>query len=72
MIDMQRVLGEPDSPWAAPRFAQIVDSVTRLVDALSPSAQQGLREPVGAEVVAPAPLIEVVELREIALTAVRR
>ena len=36
VIDMQRVFGEPDSPWLAPRFAEIVDPVLRLAEALAP------------------------------------
>jgi nicotinamidase-related amidase len=32
-IDMQRVFAEPDSPWAAPRFAETVEPVTRLAAA---------------------------------------
>lgn len=36
VIDMQRVFGEPDSPWAAPRFAEIVPTVGALVAALAP------------------------------------
>ena len=31
VIDMQRVFGEPGSPWLAPRFAEIVEPVRRLV-----------------------------------------
>lgn len=33
VIDMQRVFGEPESPWLAPRFAEVVDPVRRLVAA---------------------------------------
>jgi nicotinamidase-related amidase len=36
VIDMQRVFGEPGSPWLAPRFAEIVDPVRRLVEAFGP------------------------------------
>ena len=36
VIDMQRVFGEPGSPWLAPRFAEIVEPVRRLVEALAP------------------------------------
>ncbi|HVH24135.1 MAG TPA: cysteine hydrolase [Pseudonocardia sp.] len=36
VIDMQRVFAEPDSPWAAPRFAEIVPTVGALVEALAP------------------------------------
>jgi nicotinamidase-related amidase len=36
VIDMQRVFGEPGSPWLAPRFAEIVDPVRRLADAFGP------------------------------------
>jgi nicotinamidase-related amidase len=33
VIDMQRVFAEPDSPWLAPRFAEIVGPVKQLVEA---------------------------------------
>jgi nicotinamidase-related amidase len=36
VIDMQRVFGEPDSAWFAPRFAEIVGNVADLVTALRP------------------------------------
>lgn len=36
VIDMQRVFGEPGSPWLAPRFAEIVAPVQRLVAACRP------------------------------------
>lgn len=36
VIDMQRVFAEPASPWATPRFAEIVERVSALVAALSP------------------------------------
>ncbi len=36
VIDMQRVFGEPGSPWLAPRFAEIVEPVRRLAEAFSP------------------------------------
>jgi nicotinamidase-related amidase len=36
VIDMQRVFGEPGSPWLAPRFAEIVEPVRRLAVALAP------------------------------------
>jgi len=36
VIDMQRVFGEPGSPWLAPRFAEIVAPVQRLVAAYRP------------------------------------
>ena len=36
VIDMQRVFAEPDSPWLAPRFAEIVNPVQRLVAAFRP------------------------------------
>jgi nicotinamidase-related amidase len=36
VIDMQRVFGEPGSPWLAPRFAEIVEPVRRLAEALAP------------------------------------
>jgi nicotinamidase-related amidase len=38
VIDMQRVFGEPGSPWLAPRFAEIVDPVRRLAEAFGPRA----------------------------------
>jgi nicotinamidase-related amidase len=37
VIDMQRVFAEPDSPWLAPRFAEIVGPVKSLVEAFRPS-----------------------------------
>ena len=36
VIDMQRVFGEPGSPWLASRFAEIVEPVRRLVEAFGP------------------------------------
>jgi nicotinamidase-related amidase len=36
VIDMQRVFAEPDSPWLAPRFAEIVRPVQRLAQAFRP------------------------------------
>jgi len=33
VIDMQRVFGEPDSPWAAPRYAQAAAGVLRILPA---------------------------------------
>jgi nicotinamidase-related amidase len=36
VIDMQRVFGEPDSPWLAPRFAETIGPIKRLVDAFGP------------------------------------
>jgi nicotinamidase-related amidase len=36
VIDMQRVFGEPGSPWLAPRFGEIVAPVQRLVAAFRP------------------------------------
>ena len=36
VIDMQRVFAEPDSPWLAPRFAEIVGPVKNLVEAFRP------------------------------------
>jgi nicotinamidase-related amidase len=36
VIDMQRVFGDPGSPWLAPRFAEIVDPVRRLAGAFRP------------------------------------
>lgn len=36
VIDMQRVFGEADSAWFAPRFAEIVGNVAELVDAFRP------------------------------------
>jgi nicotinamidase-related amidase len=36
VIDMQRVFAEPDSPWLAPRFAEIVGPVKSLVEAFRP------------------------------------
>jgi nicotinamidase-related amidase len=36
VIDMQRVFGEPGSPWLAPRFGEIVKPVRDLVTAFRP------------------------------------
>jgi nicotinamidase-related amidase len=36
VLDMQRVFGEPGSPWLAPRFAEIVEPVRRLAEAFRP------------------------------------
>jgi nicotinamidase-related amidase len=36
VIDMQRVFGDPGSPWLAPRFAEVVEPVRRLAGALAP------------------------------------
>ena len=36
VIDMQRVFGEPGSPWLAPRFGEIVKPVRDLVAAFGP------------------------------------
>src|SRR5450755_3433954 len=36
VIDMQRVFGEPGSAWLAPRFAELIGPVRRLVDAFQP------------------------------------
>jgi nicotinamidase-related amidase len=36
VIDMQRVFAEPDSPWLAPRFAEITGPVRRLAEAFRP------------------------------------
>jgi nicotinamidase-related amidase len=36
VIDMQRVFGEPGSPWLTPRFAEIVDPIRRLARAFRP------------------------------------
>jgi nicotinamidase-related amidase len=33
VIDMQRVFGEPDSPWLAPRFAETVGPIKQLAGA---------------------------------------
>ena len=38
VIDMQRVFGEPGSPWLASRFAEIVEPVRRLAEAFGPNA----------------------------------
>jgi nicotinamidase-related amidase len=36
VIDMQRVFGEPASPWFTPRFAEITGAIGQLADALAP------------------------------------
>jgi nicotinamidase-related amidase len=33
VVDMQRVFGDPDSPWTAPRFEEVRPRVRRLVEA---------------------------------------
>ena len=33
VVDLQRVFGDPDSPWATPRFAEVRPRVRALVDA---------------------------------------
>ncbi|MFF7560269.1 cysteine hydrolase family protein [Streptomyces pseudovenezuelae] len=35
VIDMQRVFAEPDSPWAAPRYAEAAAAVRRLLPAFA-------------------------------------
>jgi nicotinamidase-related amidase len=37
VIDMQRVFAEPDSAWLAPRFAEIIEPVGKLVEAFRPN-----------------------------------
>lgn len=53
VVDMQEVFGDPASAWFTPRFAQIVEPISRLTAAFSPRttftrfvAPQG--EPVGS------------------------
>jgi nicotinamidase-related amidase len=36
VIDMQRVFGEPGSPWLTPRFAEVVEPIRRLAEAFRP------------------------------------
>lgn len=36
VVDLQHVFADPESPWCAPRFASIVDPITRLVEAYEP------------------------------------
>jgi nicotinamidase-related amidase len=36
VIDMQRVFGEPGSPWFTPRFAEITGAIRQLADAFAP------------------------------------
>jgi nicotinamidase-related amidase len=36
VIDMQRVFGEPGSPWFTPRFAEITGAVRQLAEAFAP------------------------------------
>jgi nicotinamidase-related amidase len=36
VIDMQRVFGDPDSPWLAPRFAETIGPIKRLLGAFGP------------------------------------
>jgi nicotinamidase-related amidase len=37
LIDLQHVFADPDSPWGAPRFAEITDPIARLVAAYEPA-----------------------------------
>jgi len=52
VIDMQRVFGDPESAWAAPRFAEIVPRIRVLAEALAPAVTftrfVAPAEPVGA------------------------
>jgi nicotinamidase-related amidase len=36
VIDMQKVFGEPESPWFTPRFAEVVGPIQELVEAFRP------------------------------------
>jgi nicotinamidase-related amidase len=36
VVDMQHVFGDPDSPWAVPRFAEVVPRIAALADAFAP------------------------------------
>jgi nicotinamidase-related amidase len=36
VVDMQHVFGDPASPWFAPRFAELLDPIDRLVRAYEP------------------------------------
>ncbi len=36
VIDMQRIFGEPDSGWFAPRFGELVEPIARLAKAFGP------------------------------------
>lgn len=36
VVDLQHVFADPDSPWRAPRFGEIVEPVRRLVAAFEP------------------------------------
>ena len=37
VIDLQHVFGDPGSPWAAPRFGEIIEPIERLVAAFEPA-----------------------------------
>jgi len=37
VIDLQHVFGDPGSPWAAPRFGEIIAPIERLVAAFEPA-----------------------------------
>ncbi|MDQ1691829.1 MAG: hypothetical protein QOD87_1937 [Pseudonocardiales bacterium] len=39
VIDMQNVFGDPTSPWFTPRFAEVVQPITDLVDAFTTFGQ---------------------------------
>jgi nicotinamidase-related amidase len=36
VVDMQNVFAEPDSPWAVPRFAEVIEPIEALVAAHAP------------------------------------
>jgi nicotinamidase-related amidase len=37
VIDMQRVFGDPESPWAAPRFAEVTPVINGLIERFAPN-----------------------------------
>jgi nicotinamidase-related amidase len=36
-VDLQRVFGDPGSPWAAPRFGEVLPRIRQLADAFGDS-----------------------------------
>jgi nicotinamidase-related amidase len=52
VVDLQRVFGDPDSPWTAPRFEEVRPRIRRLVEAFGDRVVMtrfvAPQEPVGA------------------------
>lgn len=46
VIDVQRIFGEPPSPWASPRFDEVLPTIRELVDAFAGRVVMTRFEPV--------------------------